>query len=83
MVMASTTILWAGKVLSGPEEVRLRRLVHALRRAGNADLADDFERFLPERQDAWSVDELAGGAHVGPCLYLEAEVDGPADRKTA
>jgi hypothetical protein len=82
MVMASTTILWAGKLLSGPEEVRLRRLVHTLRRVGNAELADDFERFLPEREVDWSADELAGGAHVGPCLYLEAEVAGLGARKS-
>jgi hypothetical protein len=56
--------------------------VHASRRAGKGEFADDFERFRPERQDAWSVDELAMGGHVGPCLYLEVEVDGPAERKT-
>jgi hypothetical protein len=42
------TMLWAGKRLSADEELRTRRLVALLRRAGDTETAETFERFLPE-----------------------------------
>jgi hypothetical protein len=78
--VATATVLWAGKHLTGDEEAATRRLVHMLRRAGSTDLADRFERFLPEHAHRWTPDELELGAHAGPWLRLEAAVgDEPAD----
>jgi hypothetical protein len=71
----ATTIMWAGRALSGVDEVHLRRWVHTLRRVGNNELADDFERFLPEREDTWTVDERVEGARVAPHLSFDARVD--------
>ena len=74
--MRATTMLWAGKRLSDEEELRTRRLVVKLRRVGNAELADSFERFLPENDGRWTPDELELGAHVGPWLSLDgAEIE--------
>lgn len=64
------TMLWAGKRLSDDEELRTRRLVARLRRTGNHQLADDYERFLPEHGDRWTPDELELGAHAGPWLSV-------------
>jgi hypothetical protein len=69
--MSTATMLWAGKRLSDDEELRTRRLVAKMRRAGKAELADSFERFLPENDDRWTPDELELGAHVGPWLSLD------------
>lgn len=78
-------MLWAGKQLNGTEEARLRRLVHSLRRAGNDELAEDFERFLPENEQRWSPNELEAGAHQGPWLRMDADLDDdqPPFRDTA
>jgi hypothetical protein len=74
--MRTATMLWAGKRLSDEEELGTRRLVAKLRRAGKAELADSFERFLPENDVRWTPDELELGAHVGPWLALgDVEVD--------
>jgi hypothetical protein len=68
--MTTGTMLWAGKRLSDEEELRTRRLVAKLRRNDKAELADSYERFLPEHDDRWTPDELELGAHVGPWLSL-------------
>jgi hypothetical protein len=68
--MTTGTMLWAGKRLSDAEELRTRRLVAKMRRLGRNDLADHFERFLPEHIDGWTPDELELGAHVGPWMAL-------------
>lgn len=66
--------MWAGKALTGVEEARLRRLIHTLQRVGNRELADHFERFLPEREGTWTIDELVEGQQVGPGLFVDAGV---------
>ena len=66
--MNSATMLWAGKPLSDEEELRTRRFVAKLRRMGKHELADGYERFLPENDARWTPDELELGAHVGPWL---------------
>ena len=84
--MRATTMLWAGKRLSDEEELRTRRLIVKLRRVGKHELADSYERFLPENDDRWTPDELELGAHVGPWLTLgdvEVEVDGGLDADAA
>jgi hypothetical protein len=84
--MRTATMLWAGKRLSDEEELRTRRLVVKLRRAGKAELADSFERFLPENDEGWTPDELELGAHVGPWVALgdvEVEVDRGIDADAA
>jgi hypothetical protein len=68
--MTIGTMLWAGKRLSDQEELRTRRLVAKLRRNDKDELADSYERFLPEHDDRWTPDELELGAHVGPWLSL-------------
>jgi hypothetical protein len=68
--MTTGTMLWAGKRLSDEEELRTRRLVAKLRRNDKNELADSYERFLPEHDDRWTPDELELGAHVGPWLSL-------------
>jgi hypothetical protein len=68
----TTTVLWAGKALTDEEELRTRRLVAKLRRVGDAETADAFERFLPEHADRWTPDELEAGAHTGPWLAVDA-----------
>lgn len=68
--MTTGTMLWAGKRLSDQEELRTRRLVAKLRRNDKDELADSYERFLPEHDDRWTPDELELGAHVGPWLSL-------------
>jgi hypothetical protein len=68
--MTTGTMLWAGKRLSDEEELRTRRLVAKLRRNDKDELADSYERFLPEHDDRWTPDELELGAHVGPWLSL-------------
>jgi hypothetical protein len=70
--MATGTVLWAGKQLSADEEVEVRRVVSFFRRTGELELADNFERFLPENEHRWSPDELELGAHVGPWVSFEA-----------
>jgi hypothetical protein len=66
--MTTGTMLWAGKHLSDEEELHTRRLVAKLRRTGKDELADSYERFLPENDQRWTPDELELGAHVGPWL---------------
>jgi hypothetical protein len=66
--MSGGIMLWAGKRLTEEEELRTRRLVAMLRRAGDEETADTFERFLPEQDDRWTPDELEQGAHVGPWM---------------
>jgi hypothetical protein len=43
-----------------------------LRRTGKAELADSYERFLPENDARWTPDELETGAHIGPWLGFDA-----------
>jgi hypothetical protein len=73
--MGSGTVLWAGKRLSDEEELRVRRLVSLLERAGDPQAADRFARFLPERADRWNPDDLEAGAHHGPWLSFGASVE--------
>jgi hypothetical protein len=68
--MTTGTMLWAGKRLTDQEELRTRRLVAMLRRTGKDELADSYERFLPENDERWTPDELETGAHIGPWLSL-------------
>jgi hypothetical protein len=68
--MNTATMLWAGKRLSDEDELRTRRLVAKLRRNGRHELADGYERFLPENDERWTPDELEVGAHVGPWLSI-------------
>jgi hypothetical protein len=68
--MNTATMLWAGKRLSDEEELRTRRLVAKLRRNGKDELADSYERFLPEHDERWTPDELELGAHVGPWMSI-------------
>jgi hypothetical protein len=70
--MGSSTVLWAGKHLTDDEELKARRLVALLERTGNPAAAEGLARFLPERADEWSPDELETGAHCGPWLALDA-----------
>jgi hypothetical protein len=76
--MGSGTVLWAGKPLSDEEELRVRRLVSLLERAGGAETADHLSRFLPERAAEWTPDELEAGAHNGPWMGFGAEVQRPS-----
>ena len=69
--MATGTMLWAGKRLSSEEELRTRRLVALLRRVGDDEVAETFERFLPENDHRWTPDELEIGAQVGPWASLD------------
>jgi hypothetical protein len=78
--MAIGTMLWAGKKLSAEEELRMRRLVALLRRVGDTDVAETFERFLPENDHRWTPDQLEVGAHAGPWMSLDgARVDSGAE----
>ena len=84
--MNTATMLWAGKRLSDVEELRTRRLVAMLRRTGRHELADGYERFLPENDERWTPDELELGAHVGPWLAvggMEIESDPRLDADAA
>jgi hypothetical protein len=84
--MTTGTMLWAGKRLSDAEELRTRRLVATLRRTAKDELADHFERFLPENAERWTPDELETGAHFGPWLSLGdvvVETDGGLDADAA
>ena len=75
--MTTGTMLWAGKQLSEDEELRTRRLVALLHRVGDDDVAETFERFLPENDHRWTPDQLETGAHAGPWTSLEApQLDG-------
>jgi hypothetical protein len=75
--------LWAGKQLDPAEEAWLRNRVASLRRAEEAR-ADGWEtargerlsleRYLPERVDAWTPDQLEAGAHVGPWCEITPEI---------
>jgi hypothetical protein len=65
------TMLWAGKRLSADEELRTRRLVALLRRAGDTEAAETFERFLPENDHRWTPDQLELGAHAGPWMSID------------
>jgi hypothetical protein len=69
----NATMLWAGKRLSDEEELRTRRLIARLRRTGRHQLADSYERFLPEHMGHWTPDELELGAHAGPWLSFGAD----------
>ncbi len=73
--MGSSSVLWAGKQLSDDEELRVRRIVSLLERAGDREGAEDFARFLPEKAGEWTPDELEAGAHGGPWLSFGAEVE--------
>lgn len=64
-------MLWAGKELSAEEELRTRRLVALLRRVGDGDAAETFERFLPENDHRWTPDQLEVGAQAGPWTTLD------------
>jgi hypothetical protein len=72
--VAQGAVFWAGKNLSAEEERSLRDLVALLRRTGTREMAENFERFLPENADRWTPDELEMGAHVGPWLAFDARV---------
>ena len=65
------TVLWAGKRLSADEELRTRRLVALLQRAGDTETAETFERFLPENDHRWTPDQLELGAHAGPWMSVD------------
>ena len=69
--MATGTMLWAGERLSSEEELRARRLVALLRRVGDDEVAETFERFLPENDHRWTPDELEVGAQAGPWTSLD------------
>ena len=69
--MTTGTMLWAGKKLSADEELRTRRLVALLRRIGDDEVAETFERFLPENDHRWTPDELEVGAQAGPWASLD------------
>ena len=74
--MTTGTMLWAGKTLSAEEELRTRRLVALLRRVGDGDVAETFERFLPENDHRWTPDQLEVGAHAGPWMSFDgAQLD--------
>jgi hypothetical protein len=73
--MGTGTVLWAGKQLSNEEELRVRRLVSLLERAGEPRTAESFARFLPERAGEWTPDELEAGAHLGPWVGFGAQLD--------
>jgi hypothetical protein len=78
--MTTGTMLWAGKRLSDDEELRTRRLVAMLHRAGDDETAGTFERFLPENDHRWTPDELEMGAHVGPWMDLgDVDLDAQSD----
>ena len=69
--MTTGTMLWAGKKLSADEELRTRRLVALLRRIGDDEVAETFERFLPENDHRWTPDQLEVGAQAGPWASLD------------
>ena len=82
--MADGVMLWAGKHLTDDEELRTRSLVAMLRRVGDDDVADTFERFLPEHAERWTPDELELGAHVGPWVNIRgAQIDDDEDLDAA
>jgi hypothetical protein len=68
-------MLWAGKRLSADEEEHTRDVVAMLERTGNTDLAEQFARFLPEHDEAWTPDELELAAGVGPWIAFGADVE--------
>ena len=70
--MTTGTMLWAGKKLSSDEELRTRRLAALLRRVGDTDAAETFERFLPENDHRWTPDQLETGTQAGPWMSLDA-----------
>ncbi len=72
--MATAQMLWAGKRLSPVEEEHTRDVVALLERTGNAGLAAQFARFLPEHDEHWTPDELELAAGVGPWLTAGADV---------
>ena len=68
-------MLWPGKRLDFAEEAWLRNRIASLRRAEDARAGSweaarkerlSLERYLPENLDAWTPDQLEGGAHIGP-----------------
>jgi len=69
--MTTGTMLWAGKKLSADEELRTRRLVALLRRIGDDEVAETFERFLSENDHRWMPDELEVGTQAGPWVSLD------------
>lgn len=73
--MGSNTVLWAGKRLTGEEAAAARRMVALLERVGDPRDAAALSRFLPESEHPWTPDELELGAHAGPWLQLEGELD--------
>ena len=74
--MPTAQMLWAGKRLSAHEEEHTRDVVAMLERTGNTDLAEQFARFLPEHDGAWTPDELELAAGVGPWIAFGADVGG-------
>jgi hypothetical protein len=72
--MPIAQMLWAGKQLSPEEEDATRGVVALLERTGNAELAAQFARFLPEHDDDWTPDELELAAGVGPWVRFGADV---------
>lgn len=66
----SAIMFWAGRQLTDAEELELRRLVARLQGLGHGELAENFERFLPERSERWTREELALGAQVGPWVQF-------------
>ena len=74
--MGSDAVLWAGKHLSDEEQDAMRRVVELLERAGDAQGAEAFARFLPGSEHAWTPDELELGAHAGPWLQIDGGREG-------
>ena len=73
--MIEGTVLWAGKHLTPDEEEATRWMIGVMRRSGDIAGAEQFERFLPENDHAWTPDQLEAGAHAGPWCDLRVEVD--------
>lgn len=73
--MDSSTVLWAGKRLSDEELAAAERVVALLARAGDEAGAAAFARFLPGSEHSWTPDELELGAHAGPWLQLDADLE--------
>ena len=76
--MGSGVVMWAGKHLTDEEELRTRRMVALLQRAGDDEGVDELSRFLPERQGEWTPDDLEAGAHNGPWVELGGGLRDPA-----
>jgi hypothetical protein len=75
--MIEGTMLWAGKRLTPEEEEATRWMIGFMHRTGDTAGAEQFERFLPENEDAWTPDQLEAGAHVGPWSDFAAKATAP------